>query len=82
MATELNFSETTIFPGFQARTREELPEMAGYEASGRPMEEIDINDASQICYWTKRWDVSENALRKAVADVGTEVSELRIVLGR
>lgn len=46
------------------------------------VEEIDVNDASQIRYWTQRWDVSERDLRKAVADVGTEVSEIRIALGK
>lgn len=46
------------------------------------VEEINVNDASQIRYWTQRWDVSERDLRKAVADVGTEVSEIRIALGK
>jgi hypothetical protein len=46
------------------------------------IEEINVNDASQIRYWTQRWDVSEAELRKAVADVGTEVDEIRIALGK
>lgn len=46
------------------------------------VEEINVNDASQIRYWTQRWDVSERDLRKAVADVGAEVSEIRIALGK
>lgn len=46
------------------------------------VEEINVNDASQIRYWTQRWDVSEGELRKAVADVGTEISEIRIALGK
>lgn len=46
------------------------------------VEEININDASQIRYWTQRWDVSEVDLRKAVAEVGTEIDEIRICLGK
>jgi hypothetical protein len=44
--------------------------------------ELDINDLSQLQYWMHEWDVSERDLRMAVANVGTEVSELRIALGR
>lgn len=44
--------------------------------------ELDINDPGQVQYWMGRWDVSERDLRMAVANVGTEVSELRIALGR
>lgn len=46
------------------------------------VQEVDINDPSQIRYWTKRWNVGEAELRKAVADVGTEVNEIRIALGK
>ena len=44
--------------------------------------EVDINDLSQLQYWMQEWDVSERDLRMAVANVGTEVRELRIALGR
>ena len=44
--------------------------------------ELDINDASQLQYWMEQWDVSEHDLRMAVANVGTEVAELRVALGR
>ncbi|MDQ9169943.1 DUF3606 domain-containing protein [Oxalobacteraceae bacterium R-40] len=44
--------------------------------------ELDINDLSQLQYWMHEWDVSERDLRMAVANVGTEVSELRVALGR
>ncbi len=44
--------------------------------------ELDINDPSQIQYWIEQWDVSERDLRMAVANVGTDVAELRIALGR
>ncbi|MGV3743218.1 MAG: DUF3606 domain-containing protein [Burkholderiaceae bacterium] len=44
--------------------------------------ELDINDASQLQYWMDQWEVSEHDLRMAVANVGTEVAELRVALGR
>lgn len=44
--------------------------------------EVDINDPFQVQFWMEQWDVSERDLRMAVANVGTEVSELRIALGR
>jgi hypothetical protein len=45
-------------------------------------QEVDINNPADINYWTGLWEVSEGELRMAVANVGTEVSELRIALGR
>lgn len=45
-------------------------------------EELDINDPSQLNYWMEQWEVSERDLRMAVANVGTEVAELRLALGR
>lgn len=44
--------------------------------------EVDINDPDQMQYWMQQWEVSERDLRMAVANVGTEVAELRIALGR
>lgn len=44
--------------------------------------EVDINDPDQMQYWMHQWEVSERDLRMAVANVGTEVAELRIALGR
>jgi hypothetical protein len=45
-------------------------------------EELNINDPSQLHHWMEYWEVSERDLRMAVANVGTEVAELRIALGR
>lgn len=45
-------------------------------------EELDINNPSQLHYWMEQWEVSERDLRMAVANVGTEVAELRLALGR
>lgn len=45
-------------------------------------QELDINDPSQIQYWMQQWEVSEHDLRMAVADVGTQVAELRVALSR
>jgi len=44
--------------------------------------EVNINDASEIRYWMQHWDVSETELRKAVAEVGTEITEVRTMLGK
>ena len=44
--------------------------------------QLDINNASQLQYWMEQWDVSERDLRMAVANVGTEVAELRVALSR
>ncbi|MDB5764466.1 MAG: hypothetical protein JWQ21_3461 [Herminiimonas sp.] len=44
--------------------------------------EVNINDASEIRYWMQHWNVSEVDLRKAVAEVGTEVAAVRIALGK
>lgn len=44
--------------------------------------EININDPAQVRYWMECWNVSEVELRKAVADVGTELSDVLVTLGR
>jgi hypothetical protein len=44
--------------------------------------EININDASEVRRWTQHWNVSEVELRKVIAEVGTEVSEVRTALGK
>jgi transposase-like protein len=45
-------------------------------------DELNINDPSQLHRWMQQWEVSERDLRMAVANVGTQVAELRIALGR
>jgi hypothetical protein len=44
--------------------------------------EININDASEVRRWTQHWNISEVELRKVVAEVGTEVNEVRTALGK
>jgi hypothetical protein len=44
--------------------------------------EININDASEVRRWTQHWNVSEVELRKVVAEVGTELNEIRTALGK
>lgn len=44
--------------------------------------EIDVNHGRSIAHWTQVLDVSEAALRMAVADVGPAVSDVRDILGR
>jgi hypothetical protein len=43
---------------------------------------IDINEAHEVRYWTQRFDVTEEALRKAVAEVGVSVDEIAEHLGK
>jgi len=56
------------------------PAVAGFQ--GRGAAEIDINNAFEVRRWTQHWNVSEEELRKVVAEVGTELSEVRIALGK
>jgi len=44
--------------------------------------EVNINDASEVRHWMQHWNVTEAELRRAVAEVGTDVAELRIALGK
>lgn len=43
---------------------------------------INVNEAHEVRYWTQRFDVSEEALRKAVAEVGVSVDEVAAHLGK
>lgn len=44
--------------------------------------EVNINDASEVRHWMQHWNVTEAELRRAVAEVGTDVADLRIALGK
>lgn len=44
--------------------------------------EVNINDASEIRRWIQHWNITEEELRKTVAEVGTEVDAVRIALGK
>lgn len=43
---------------------------------------INVNEAHEIRYWCERFDVSEEALRKAVADVGVSADKVAEHLGK
>jgi hypothetical protein len=43
---------------------------------------IDINEAHEVRYWIQRFDVTEEALRKAVAEVGVSAIEIAEHLGK
>lgn len=43
---------------------------------------IDVNEAHEIRYWCERFDVSEEVLRKAVADVGVSADKVAEHLGK
>jgi hypothetical protein len=44
--------------------------------------EVNINEASEIRHWMQHWNVSEAELRRAIAEVGPEIDEVRVALGR
>jgi hypothetical protein len=48
----------------------------------QPLGELDINDPSEVRRWMQHWNVSEVDLRKAVAEVGTDIAEVRSMLGK
>ncbi len=44
--------------------------------------EVDIKDPAAIERWTEHWCISEVELRKAIAEVGTNATDLSIILGK
>jgi hypothetical protein len=44
--------------------------------------EVNVNEASEIRHWMQHWNVTEAELRRAIAEVGPEVDEVRSALGR
>jgi len=48
------------------------PEMEGMSDASR----IDLNDQSEITYWTQRFKISEEELRNVVAKVGIMVDDV------
>jgi hypothetical protein len=44
--------------------------------------QVNINEASEIRHWMQHWNVSEAELRRAIAEVGPEIDDVRIALGR
>ena len=53
-------------------------ENSGPQDRGR----ININEAHEVRYWIGRFDSSEEALRKAVAEVGDSVDAVALHLGK
>lgn len=43
---------------------------------------INVNEAHEVRYWTQRFGVTEEALRKAVAEVGESVEKVAEQLGK
>lgn len=43
---------------------------------------INVNEAHEIRYWCERLGVSEESLRKAVADVGVSADKVAVHLGK
>jgi hypothetical protein len=44
--------------------------------------QIDVNEPRDVNYWMERLGVSEEALRKAIADVGVSADQVAVHLGR
>lgn len=45
-------------------------------------EQVDLSAAHSVAFWQSALQVSEETLRRAIADVGPVISELRDHLGR
>lgn len=43
---------------------------------GRDDSRINVNQAHEINYWTRKWGISEDVLRRAVAAVGVLVRDV------
>lgn len=44
--------------------------------------QIDVNEPHEVRYWMERFGVSEETLRKAIADVGVSADQVAVHLGR
>jgi len=44
--------------------------------------EIDVTEPDNVSYWMDRLGVSEEELRKAIADVGVSADQVAVHLGR
>lgn len=51
------------------------------QPAGNPRQ-VDVTRLQEVHYWTQRLDVSEEALRRAVADVGESADAVSQHLGR
>jgi hypothetical protein len=64
---------------------ESEPEASETEPRERPQEardQIDVDDAYEVRYWTKELVVTEQELRNAIQNVGPNVADVRRALGR
>jgi hypothetical protein len=50
--------------------------------SSQDSAQIDVNQPHEVRYWMERFGVSEEALRKAIADVGASANQVAVHLGR
>ncbi|MDM0110685.1 DUF3606 domain-containing protein [Variovorax sp. J22R133] len=44
--------------------------------------QIDVKEEDEVRYWAQKFDVSEAALRQAVADVGVQAGDVAAHLGK
>lgn len=52
------------------------------QAGAQDRSRININEPHEVRYWTQRFDVSEDALRRAVAQVGVSAQAVAQHLGK
>lgn len=52
------------------------------QAGAQDRSRININEPHEVRYWTQRFDVSEEDLRRAVAQVGVSVEAVAQHLGK
>jgi len=50
--------------------------------SGQDRDQIHVNQAHEVAYWTNALGASEGGLRKGVADVGDRADAVRKLLGQ
>jgi len=52
------------------------------QAGAQDRSRVNINEPHEVRYWTERFGVSEDALRKAVAEVGVSADAIARHLGK
>ena len=52
------------------------------QAGAQDRSRVNINEPHEVRYWTQRFGVSEDALRKAVAEVGVSADAIAQHLGK
>jgi Protein of unknown function (DUF3606) len=59
-----------------------LDAFAPVPAFARTAADINVNEPVEVDYWAEQFGVSEESLRKAIADVGVSAQEVAEYLGK